>query len=601
VTAVDGLLGAADVRALAAELGLRPAKSLGQNFVHDANTVRRIVRTAQVSPSDVVVEIGPGLGSLTLGLLPAAARVVAVEVDARLAATLPATVAARLPAFAERLEVVAADALRLDSLPGPPPTALVANLPYNVAVPVLLHVLERLPTLRHGLVMVQAEVADRLTAEPGSRSYGAPSVKAAWYAGLRRAGVVPRPVFWPVPNVDSGLVRFVRRDPPAAPEARLAVFAVVDAAFGQRRKSLRAALAGWAGSPAAAEAALVAAGVDPLARGPPGERRSLASLAVVANREEDVLGANVRVLPTAREAVTVRVPAKVNLFLRCGPVRSDGYHDVSTVYHAISLVDEVTVSSGTGLSVSVVGDGAADVPAGADNLAARAAIALGRRAGVHPAVHIAISKGIPVSGGMAGGSADAAATLVACDTLWGTQFDREALHEVAAGLGSDVPFALHGGTALGTGRGDRLTSVLARGDYHWVVAIADGGLATPAVYAELDRQRSVAAVPVVEPSADAVLTALRSGDPVALGRALHNDLQHAALALRPSLTRTLEAGFDLGALGAVVSGSGPTCVFLVADDAAAVEMAAALSGAGVCRAVRRASGPVTGARVVDTA
>jgi 4-diphosphocytidyl-2-C-methyl-D-erythritol kinase len=306
----------------------------------------------------------------------------------------------------------------------------------------------------------------------------------------------------------------------------------------------------------------------------------------------------VRALPP-RDAVTVRVPAKINLYLGCGTVGADGYHELTTVYQAVSLYDEVTVTPAGGLSVSVRGDGADDVPADADNLAARAAIALARRAGVHPAVRIAIDKGIPVAGGMAGGSADAAATLVACDALWGTAFSRAELHEVAAALGSDVPFLLHGGTALGTGRGDRLSPVLASGEYHWVVAVADGGLSTPDVYAEFDRLRAAATVPSVEPSADAVLAALRSGDPGALGRVLANDLQSAALALRPSLARTLDAGHDLGALGALVSGSGPTCVFLAEDEDGATRLAAALAGAGVCRAVRRAFGPVPGARVVE--
>jgi 16S rRNA (adenine1518-N6/adenine1519-N6)-dimethyltransferase len=269
VTADAGaeLLGPADVRALAQRLGIRPTKTLGQNFVHDANTVRRIVRAARLAPSDVVLEVGPGLGSLTLGLLDVADRVVAVEIDPRLADALPATVAARAPGRAGRLSVVTADALRMTELPDPPPTALVANLPYNVAVPVLLRLLDLVPSIARGLVMVQAEVAARLTAAPGSRVYGAPTVKAAWYAELRAAGSVPRPVFWPVPNVDSGLVALARRDPPATSATRAEVFAVVDAAFGQRRKSLRAALAGWAGSPAAAEAALAAAGIPPLARG----------------------------------------------------------------------------------------------------------------------------------------------------------------------------------------------------------------------------------------------------------------------------------------------------------------------------------------------
>ncbi|WP_433783556.1 16S rRNA (adenine(1518)-N(6)/adenine(1519)-N(6))-dimethyltransferase RsmA [Actinomycetospora sp. CA-101289] len=261
------LLGASDVRALAAELDLRPTKRLGQNFVHDANTVRRIVRLAGVGPDDVVLEVGPGLGSLTLPLLEAAATVVAVEIDPLLAGRLPATVAMRAPDA--DLRVVTADALRLAPADLPvEPTALVANLPYNVAVPVVLHLLAVLPSLRRGLVMVQAEVAERLAARPGERAYGAPSAKLAWYGEARRAGSVPRAVFWPVPGVDSGLVAFSRHpDPVESDVPRRDVFAVVDAAFAQRRKSLRAALAGWAGSAPAAETALRAAGVDPGARG----------------------------------------------------------------------------------------------------------------------------------------------------------------------------------------------------------------------------------------------------------------------------------------------------------------------------------------------
>ena len=259
------LLTASDVRRLAAALDLRPTKQLGQNFVIDPNTVRRLVRTAGVGVDDVVVEVGPGLGSLTLGLLPAVARVVAVEIDLALARQLPLTVADRAPELADRLEVVLQDALLLEDVPGPPPTAFVANLPYNVAVPVLLRLLEKLPSLQKGLVMVQAEVADRLAAPPGSKTYGVPSVKAAWYADVTKAGTIGRNVFWPAPNVDSGLVAFRRRPPPGAD--RLATFAVIDAAFAQRRKTLRAALAGWAGSPAVAEKRLRAAGIDPSARG----------------------------------------------------------------------------------------------------------------------------------------------------------------------------------------------------------------------------------------------------------------------------------------------------------------------------------------------
>lgn len=262
------LFGAADIRELAAVLGVRPTKQRGQNFVIDANTVRRIVRTAEVTADDVVVEVGPGLGSLTLALLDVARHVTAVEIDDTLAAALPATVAARIPAKKDAFDLVNMDAMQVTAVPGPAPTALVANLPYNVAVPVLLHMLDTFPTIERTLVMVQAEVADRLAAGPGSRVYGVPSVKANWYAEVKRAGSIGRNVFWPAPNVDSGLVSLVRRAEPVATTAsKDEVFAVVDAAFAQRRKTLRAALAGWAGSAAAAEAALVAAGVSPQARG----------------------------------------------------------------------------------------------------------------------------------------------------------------------------------------------------------------------------------------------------------------------------------------------------------------------------------------------
>lgn len=261
------LLTPADVRRLADRFGVRPTKTLGQNFVIDGGTVRRIVRVAGVGADDTVLEVGPGLGSLTLALLPRVAAVTAVEVDPVLAEALPGTVAEHAPDLADRLRVVAADAMRITEVPGPEPTALVANLPYNVAVPVVLHLLERLPSLRRGLVMVQAEVADRLAAAPGSRTYGVPSAKAAWYADVRRAGAVGRNVFWPAPNVDSGLVSLERRDAPVADVDRREVFAVIDAAFAQRRKTLRAALASWAGSPQRAEEALRAAGVDPRARG----------------------------------------------------------------------------------------------------------------------------------------------------------------------------------------------------------------------------------------------------------------------------------------------------------------------------------------------
>ncbi len=264
------LLGAGDIRHLAGRLGVHPTKKLGQNFVVEPGTVRQIAALAAPRTGDVILEVGPGLGSLTLALLETApARLVAVEVDSVLAGELPRTIAERAPAVADRVTVLTADALAVGEpeIGAPAPTVLAANLPYNIAVPVVLHLLAALPSLRRGVVMVQAEVADRMCAGPGSRVYGVPSAKLAWYAEARLAGPVPRGVFWPVPNVDSKLVAFTRRDPPAATVRREEVFGVIDAAFGQRRKTLRAALAGWAGSAAEAERVLRAAGVDPGARG----------------------------------------------------------------------------------------------------------------------------------------------------------------------------------------------------------------------------------------------------------------------------------------------------------------------------------------------
>ncbi|GGB47917.1 ribosomal RNA small subunit methyltransferase A [Flexivirga endophytica] len=275
------LLTAPRVRALAEDLELRPTKQWGQNFVIDPNTVRKIVRLAGVGPDESVVEIGPGLGSLTLPLLEAAAHVTAVEIDARLATQLPLTVAELAPQLADRLRVVQQDAMTLTELADPQPTALVANLPYNVAVPVVLSFLERFPTLRRVLVMVQLEVAERLAAAPGSKIYGVPSVKSAWYADVRLADRVGRNVFWPAPKVDSGLVSMVLREPPSTSARREDVFACIDAAFAARRKTLRAALAGWAGSPVEAERMLRAAGVDPSLRG---ERLTVEQFAAIATQ-----------------------------------------------------------------------------------------------------------------------------------------------------------------------------------------------------------------------------------------------------------------------------------------------------------------------------
>jgi 16S rRNA (adenine1518-N6/adenine1519-N6)-dimethyltransferase len=274
------LLDPTTVRRRVAELGLRPTKQRGQNFVTDANTVRRIIAASGVGAADTVLEIGPGLGSLTLGLLEIGARVIAVEIDPVLASALPTTVADRAPGCGDRLTVLQADALTLTDLPEAP-TTVVANLPYNVSVPVLLHLLAVFDGWDRGLVMVQSEVADRLVASPGSKIYGVPSVKMAWYAETARVGTVPPTVFWPVPNVDSGLVSIARRRPPETTAGRELVFMIIDAAFGQRRKMLRGALAGLAGSPALASERLVAAGVDPQSRG---EMLSVSDFARIAEQ-----------------------------------------------------------------------------------------------------------------------------------------------------------------------------------------------------------------------------------------------------------------------------------------------------------------------------
>ncbi|MGD0062326.1 MAG: 4-(cytidine 5'-diphospho)-2-C-methyl-D-erythritol kinase [Streptosporangiaceae bacterium] len=311
--------------------------------------------------------------------------------------------------------------------------------------------------------------------------------------------------------------------------------------------------------------------------------------------------------------VTVRVPAKLNLQLAVGPPRGDGYHDLVTVFHAVSLFDEVTVVPADQDGIAVTGEGANRVPADHTNLALRAVAALraatqtataepavdGSAVG-HAGIHVTITKRIPVAAGLAGGSADAAAALVACNELWGAGLSQAQLVEIAAGVGSDVAFALLGGTAVGRGRGERLTPALAPATpYHWVLAFADGQLSTPEVYATMDRLR---AAEVAEPALDAALmSALRSGEARLLGRALSNDLQPAALALFPALRKTLAAGLELGALGALVAGSGPTCVFLAASANRALDLAVSLSGAGVCRSVARVAGPVPGAAIVPAA
>ena len=298
----------------------------------------------------------------------------------------------------------------------------------------------------------------------------------------------------------------------------------------------------------------------------------------------------------------MRVPGKVNLYLAVGDRRDDGYHELTTVFHAVSLLDEITVRTADVLTVELAGEGVNSLPTDDRNLAWRAAELMADHVGRAPDVAISIEKSIPVAGGMAGGSADAAAVLVAMNTLWELGVPRRDLHGLAAQLGSDVPFALHGGTALGTGRGEELATVLARSTFHWALAFADGGLSTPAVFSEIDRLRATAGAGRDQPprldDPEPVLAALASGDPAELAPLLGNDLQPAALSLAPGLRRTLRAGTEAGALAGIVSGSGPTCAFLCASAASAIDVGAQLAGAGVCRTVRVASGPVHGARVV---
>lgn len=297
------------------------------------------------------------------------------------------------------------------------------------------------------------------------------------------------------------------------------------------------------------------------------------------------------------ESVTVRVPAKVNVQLAVGGPRPDGFHDLANVFLSVGLYDEVTVTPAESLRITCEGPDAAQVPLDASNLAARAALALAARYGRAADVHIHIAKDIPVAGGMAGGSADGAGALLACDALWGTGASRGELLEICAELGSDVPFSLVGGAALGRGRGELLTPLETGGTFDWVFAVADGGLSTPAVYRECDRLRGDAEIPAPEPS-PALLDALRAGDPAALAAAVSNDLQPAAISLRPSLEATLAAGTGAGALAAMVSGSGPTTAFLAGSPDEAEKVAEALRASGTCRAVRVASGPVPGATVV---
>lgn len=683
--AAGKLLTSNDIRELCAQLNIRPTKTLGQNFVNDPGTVRKIVRNAGVQAGEQVLEIGPGLGSLTLALLEAGAQVSAVEIDPPLAQALPTTAQARFPEA--KLQVFTADALTItgpESIDGATPTRLVANLPYNVAVPIVLTVLEKLPSIQTVLVMVQAEVADRLAATPGNKIYGVPSAKVAWYASARRTLTIGRNVFYPVPNVDSALVKIERRPHPDTAATREQVFAVIDAAFAQRRKTLRQALAGLAGSAGAAQEALARAGVSPTARGETLDIDQFAAVAQQLNAASagacvpvasapapatsdpavsvSAPAVNTPAMSVGGSDVSVSAPGKVNLFLALGAARPDGYHPLNTIFAQIGLSETVTVTPLQSLattapqpastapvssasSVPALASPAAradsasaaaqpastapvssassapaqsdSVPAAAQpapsataasaqpglvpaaqtggprielaltrpdsnvpldhtNLAYRAAQAVAQQAAQRglatPDVHILLDKAVPVAGGMAGGSADAAATLKACNEFWQVGLSLEELAHLGAQLGADVPFGLYGGVALGTGRGDLIEPLKAApGPYYWTFALQDEGLSTAAVFKHFDA--TVQAPPAADMPPEQLLAALEAGDVAEVSRHIRNDLQATAIELRPELGQLIDLAKKAGALAAMVSGSGPTVAALSSSRAVAERVA----------------------------
>ena len=675
--AAGKLLTSNDIRELCTQLNIRPTKTLGQNFVNDPGTVRKIVRNAGVQAGEQVLEIGPGLGSLTLALLEAGAQVSAVEIDPPLAQALPTTAQARFPEA--KLQVFTADALTItgpESIDGATPTRLVANLPYNVAVPIVLTVLEKLPSIQTVLVMVQAEVADRLAATPGNKIYGVPSAKVAWYASARRTLTIGRNVFYPVPNVDSALVKIERRPHPDTAATREQVFAVIDAAFAQRRKTLRQALAGLAGSAGAAQEALERAGVSPTARGETldidqfaavaqqlnaasagacvpaasapapatsdpavnasdpavnASDRAVSVSAPAVNASDRVVSVSAPAVNASDRVVSVSAPGKVNLFLALGAARPDGYHPLNTVFAQIGLSETVTVtplqslattapqpastapvssaSSAPAKSVSVPASAQpaplatavpaqpglvpaaqtggprielaltrpdSNVPLDHTNLAYRAAQAVAQQAAQRglatPDVHILLDKAVPVAGGMAGGSADAAATLKACNEFWQVGLSLEELAQLGAQLGADVPFGLYGGVALGTGRGDLIEPLKAApGPYYWTFALQDEGLSTAAVFKHFDA--TVQAPPAADMPPEQLLAALEAGDVAEVSRHIRNDLQATAIDLRPELGQLIDLAKKAGALAAMVSGSGPTVAALSSSRAVAERVA----------------------------
>lgn len=655
------------IHRLCRQLDIRPTKQLGQNFVTEPSAIRKIVREAGVKAGDQVLEVGPGLGSLTLGLLEAGATVAACEIDPRLAGFLPATIRSHAPGAASRLYLIQKDALKLlpadltgllsiaEDAEGPggergtnvsvatptassdfSPEVLVSNLPYNVAVPVLLHLFAAFPSIKRALVMVQKEVALRLCATPGSKVYGVPSVKIAWYGNARMGSEISRRVFYPQPNVDSALVEITREtNPPGRgvleggvsdfalqtelsreqkEEDRQAVFNLIDQAFASRRKMLRAGLKSWA-QPLAAAPLLQACGIDPTARAEnlcvehftALARLRGALLAGFENSQPDSTGQNTsgegedqdcENLPVGGETSTGKSPlkarasahGKINLLLAAGEAE-DGYHRLSIVFQAVSLKETVEITlqpAGIDLEVSF------SAPPGAvgyhpgrdqealsgleprDNLATRAFMLVAARCGYEGGAQIKINKQVPVAAGMAGGSADGAAALLAANQVLAAGLALGELAELGASLGADVPFGLYGGTCFADRRGDRITPLPPAKPFHLVAAVSPETLPTPKVFQCFDQADvALTALPTL-PEITALLQALYDGDFGALAKLIRNDLQAPALSLLPQLGATIEAARQQGAIP-FITGSGPSVICLVDSAKKAEKLAGELA------------------------
>lgn len=672
------------VSQLCKRLDIRPTKQLGQNFVTEPSAIRKIVREAGVKAGEQVLEVGPGLGSLTLGLLEVGAHVAACEIDSRLAAFLPATIASHAPQSLGRAYLVNKDALKLvpsdlenlaalsesagetgkelDKQQGSVqhsgkaflPEILVSNLPYNVAVPVLLHLFAVFPSLKRALVMVQKEVAVRLSAPAGSKVYGIPSVKIAWYGKARMKSDISRRVFYPQPNVDSALVEIVR-----APSRSLClreekqkgylssekeisgylgktltaqeqehrqrevVFELIDCAFASRRKMLRSSLKTWA-APLAVTPLLQAAGIAPTSRAETLTIRDFVALAklrsVLESRVEkssiisDKTGINVTTQEREENSVPASLPAapskpslpaaetasarqaqavsngKINLFLAATRA-NDGYHPLSTLFQAVNLREKVTITlQEQGLDIDIK----FDAPEGAvgysperdqqaltglevqNNLATRAFLLVAKQCGYQGGAKISIEKQVPVAGGMAGGSADAAAALLAANQVLAAGLSRNQLAEIGAKLGADVPFGIYGGTCFADRYGDRITPLPPANSLSVVAAVSPNTLATPEVFRQYDKSGFLRQKLPNLAELNSLLQALYQADLPVLAKLIQNDLQNPAIKLLPQLAVTLEAARQQGAV-AFISGSGPTVIALVQTDSHARALAVELA------------------------